>query len=96
MNTEKDFYQILGVSRDAPLLAIKAKYRELSARYHPDSSGGSADVDRFDDVVKAYKTLSNPKKRKAYDDEIRGGVVSNLRVTATKVVKKYFEEQLRG
>ncbi len=93
MNTEKDFYQILGVSRDAPLSTIKARYRELSAKYHPDSSGGDADISAFQEVSEAYKTLSNPQKRKAYDDGIRGNVVSDLRTTATGVTRRFFQEE---
>lgn len=93
INMKEDFYQILGVSRDAPLPTIKARYRELSAKYHPDSSGGDADVLAFQGVNEAYKTLSDLQKRKAYDDSIRGDVVSNLHTTAATVTARFFQEQ---
>jgi DnaJ-class molecular chaperone len=64
-----DYYSLLGLSRDATEADIKAAYRRLAKQYHPDS-GAPPDVARFHDIQRAYETLSDPERRRAYD---RGG-----------------------
>jgi len=62
-----DYYQILGVARDASPEQIKKAYRKLARELHPDVASGDGSGDRFKDVSRAYGVLSNPEKRRAYD-----------------------------
>jgi molecular chaperone DnaJ len=65
---EHDFYEVLGVSRNADDAAIKAAYRKLAMQYHPDRNGGCKDnEDKFKAVSAAYECLKDPQKRAAYD-----------------------------
>jgi curved DNA-binding protein len=63
----KDYYQILGVSRDASEEAIKKAYRRLARKYHPDVSKESGAEERFKEVAEAYEVLRDAEKRAAYD-----------------------------
>jgi molecular chaperone DnaJ len=66
----KDFYQTLGVSKDASQADIKKAYRKLARDNHPDSNpGNQAAEDRFKEVSEAYAVLSSPEKRKEYDEQ---------------------------
>ncbi len=66
----KDFYKVLGVSKDASPDEIKKAYRKLARDNHPDSHpGDSGAEDRFKNVSEAYSVLSDPKKRKEYDEQ---------------------------
>ncbi|EEH63958.1 putative chaperone protein DnaJ [Gleimia coleocanis DSM 15436] len=62
----EDYYEILGVSRDASADEIKKAYRKLSRKLHPDIAGKETE-EEFKKVTVAYDTLSNPEKRRAYD-----------------------------
>ena len=65
---EKDFYEILGVPRDASDAQIKKAYRQLARKYHPDKAQGDPHAsDRFKEVQQAYEVLSDPQKRQNYD-----------------------------
>jgi len=63
----KDYYQIMGVSRDASQDEIKRAYRKLARKYHPDVSKEPDPEVRFKEVGEAYEVLKDPKKRAAYD-----------------------------
>jgi molecular chaperone DnaJ len=64
-----DFYQVLGVPRSASDAAIKKAYRQLARKYHPDvNPGDKAAEDKFKQVSAAFEVLSDPKKRKMYDE----------------------------
>jgi curved DNA-binding protein len=64
----KDYYEILGVKRDAGADDIKKAYRKLAHKYHPDVSKDPQGEAKFKDISEAYKTLKDPEKRAAYDN----------------------------
>ena len=64
----KDYYQILGVSRNASEKEIKQAYRRLARKHHPDLNPGDKSAEaKFKEINGAYEVLSNPEKRKKYD-----------------------------
>jgi curved DNA-binding protein len=63
----KDYYQVLGISRDATQDDIKRAYRKLARKYHPDVSKDPDAEVRFKDLGEAYAVLKDPEKRAAYD-----------------------------
>jgi curved DNA-binding protein len=63
----KDYYKTLGVSKTATEGEIKTAYRKLARRYHPDVNKDSGAEDKFKEVNEAYQVLSDPEKRKKYD-----------------------------
>jgi curved DNA-binding protein len=63
----KDYYDILGISREASEADIKRAYRRLARKYHPDVSKEAEAEKRFKEVGEAYEVLKDPEKRAAYD-----------------------------
>jgi len=63
----KDYYNIMGVERDASQDEIKRAYRKLARKYHPDVSKEKDAETRFKEVGEAYEALKDPEKRAAYD-----------------------------
>ena len=63
----KDYYDILGVSRDADAAAIKSAYRKLARKYHPDVNKTKEAEEKFKDINEAYEVLSDKNKRQRYD-----------------------------
>ena len=61
-----DYYQNLGISKDASPDDIKKAYRKLALKYHPDKNDGNKE--RFQQIQEAYETLSNPQKKHEYDE----------------------------
>ena len=67
---ENEYYQILGVSREATADDIKKAYRKLAMKYHPDKAKGDKKQaeEKFKQISEAYAVLSNPEKKKEYDE----------------------------
>lgn len=78
---KKDYYEVLGINKNADAATIKKAYRKLAKKYHPDSNEGNAyAANKFKEINEAYDVLSDEKKRKMYDtygdaafDEAAGG-----------------------
>jgi len=67
-SVKRDYYEILGVSRNADEATIKKAYRSLAMKYHPDRNpGNNQAVERMKEVNEAYAVLSDPQKRRLYD-----------------------------
>ena len=68
MTTRRDYYEVLGVERDASLQEIKSSYRKLAVQYHPDRNPGDTEAEeRFKEAAEAYAVLSDTDKRARYD-----------------------------
>jgi DnaJ-class molecular chaperone len=67
---QKNYYLILGVPHGETTRGIQAAFRELAKRYHPDHAGPDA-TGKFQDIQEAYDVLSDPDKRRRYNDELR-------------------------
>src|ERR1700730_6450773 len=66
--TKQDYYELLGVPRQAAQKEVRQAYRKLARKYHPDlNPGDKAAEDKFKQVQEAYDVLSDTKKRQAYD-----------------------------
>jgi len=64
----KDYYDILGVAKDASAKDIKRAYRKLAAKYHPDKNPDNKEAEeKFKEINEAHEVLSDPEKRKKYD-----------------------------
>ena len=70
----KDYYKILGISRDSSQEEIKKAYRSQAMKYHPDKNpGDSASESKFKEISEAYDVLSNPQKKNEHDNPGMGG-----------------------
>lgn len=68
MTASADYYEILGITRDATARQVKAAYRKLAKKHHPDACPGDPDAAaRFRQITEAYETLIDPGRRSAYD-----------------------------
>ncbi|MBX9959251.1 MAG: molecular chaperone DnaJ [Burkholderiaceae bacterium] len=82
MATKRDFYEVLGVPKNASEEEIKKAYRKLAMKYHPDrNQGDSAKTaeEKFKEAKEAYEMLSDPQKKAAYDQYGHAGVDPNMR-----------------
>ena len=75
--SKRDYYKVLGVSKEAPENEIKKAYRKIALKYHPDrNSGDKMAEEKFKEAAEAYEVLSNSEKRQTYDrfghDGLRG------------------------
>jgi DnaJ-class molecular chaperone len=82
--THQDYYFVLGIPRDESARGIRKAFRDQARRHHPDRAGPNG-APRFRDVVEAYRVLSDPEQRRAYDAD---------RATAVPVRDECHEEDL--
>jgi len=74
MTVSGDYYEVLGVPRDADTKTIKNAFRQLARRYHPDTSTEPDAEQRFKEIAEAYGVLSDPAKRASYDAQGSAGL----------------------
>ena len=67
MTTKRDFYEVLGVNKNATQTELKKAYRQLALKYHPDRNKAPDAAEKFKEISEAYEVLSNPEKRQTYD-----------------------------
>ena len=68
LKAKRDYYEILGVNKSADDAAIRKAYRKLAKKYHPDTNQGDKQAEKkFKEVTEAYTVLSDPEKKKMYD-----------------------------
>ena len=66
--SKRDYYETLGVSKNASSKEIKSAYRKLAVKYHPDKNPGDKSAEaNFKEAAEAYDVLSNPEKKQRYD-----------------------------
>ena len=67
MADKRDYYEVLGISKNATDDEIKRAYRKLAKQYHPDLNKAPDAAEKFKEVNEAYEILSDPQKRQTYD-----------------------------
>ncbi|MGW9020643.1 DnaJ C-terminal domain-containing protein [Leucobacter chromiiresistens] len=93
---DKDFYQLLGVSKDVGDAELKKTYRKLARKYHPDSNPGDTVAEaKFKEISEAYSVLSDPEQRAEYD-QIRAMGAGGARFTAGGGGGQGFEDVFGG
>jgi len=74
MAAKRDYYDVLGVSKTSPSNEIKAQYRKFALKFHPDRNKSAEAGEHFKEISEAYAVLSDPEKRKVYDQHGHAGV----------------------
>jgi molecular chaperone DnaJ len=72
--TKRDYYEILGVSKDSDKKEIKGAYRKLALKYHPDKNPNKEAAEKFKEISEAYAVLSDDEKRQMYDQYGHAGI----------------------
>ncbi len=91
----KDYYAVLGIDITATPEAVKAAYRKLASKYHPDKSKAPNASQKFREVQEAYETLSQSERRQSYDDKRRSSLLENPFNTAGEIWSNYLEGVLK-
>jgi curved DNA-binding protein CbpA len=91
----QDHYQKLGLSPSATADLIKAAYRKKAAQYHPDKNPDPDAATRFREVQDAYEVLSDPARRKAFDDYRQRSLIEDPLAVASDIAGKYIQDVLK-
>ncbi|MDP2787153.1 MAG: DnaJ domain-containing protein [Pseudomonadota bacterium] len=92
MTLARDHYAILGVSSNVTPDLIKAAYRKKATQYHPDKNPSPDAAAGFREVQEAYEVISNPERRKAYDDYRQRSLIDDPLAVARDISAKYIQE----
>ena len=86
MAAKRDYYEVLGLTKDATEADIKKAYRKLAIKYHPDRNPGDTTAEeKFKEAAEAYDVLHDPQKRQQYDQfgfDAPGGSAAAVRLAA--------------
>ena len=86
MSKKRDYYEVLGVSKDASQQDIKSAYRKLALQYHPDRNPDDAAAEeKFKEAAEAYEVLSDDNKKAQYDRFGHEGMKENFIVTGKQI-----------
>ena len=84
----KDYYRILGITPDADQKTIKAAYRQLARKYHPDTRNDDASDERMKEINEAYAVLSDAKQRAKVDRRRRVVISLDLGMWLARLVRR--------
>lgn len=83
---KRDYYDLLGISKNATITQIKLAYRKLAKKYHPDRNKMDPKAkEKFIELQEAYEVLSNPEKKKEYDEFGFEGVGLDLKIKSKDI-----------
>ena len=91
----KDYYRILGLQPTAKLAEVKSAYRKKAFALHPDRNPSAKAHADFQEVQEAYELLSDPSRRRDYDDNRRRSLIENPIETAREIWGNYLKGALR-
>ena len=74
MSAKRDYYEVIGVSKDSSDNEIKSQYRKLALKFHPDRNKSAESAEHFKEISEAYAVLSDKEKRQLYDQYGHSGV----------------------
>src|SRR3989337_2664558 len=94
---DRDYFQILGVDRSASHEEIRKAYRKLARKYHPDINPGNKEAEnRFKEISVAYDVLSDPEKRKLYDEFGEAGLAAGFDAGKARSYRQWQEQSARS
>jgi molecular chaperone DnaJ len=94
---ERDYYKILGVDRSASHEEIRNSYRKLARKYHPDINPGNKEAEnKFKEISAAYDVLSDPEKRKLYDEFGEAGLAAGFDPEKARSYRQWQEQSARS
>ena len=94
---ERNYYHILGVNRGAPQEEIRKTYRKLARKYHPDINPGNKEAEsKFKEISVAYDVLSDPEKRKLYDEFGEAGLAAGFDAEKARSYRQWQDQSARA